>query len=51
MEIAEKVSSSIHGALIDHGCYENGIYVELFSEVGIPIYFNDYPTVFLFHKQ
>lgn len=33
----------IGAAFIDHGCYENGIYFELFSSSGIPIYFNDYP--------
>lgn len=36
-------TESIGAAFIDHGCYENGIYFEMLSRSGIPIYYNDYP--------
>lgn len=38
--------ADIDCALVDHGCYENGIYVEVFSEYGLQLYYNDYPFGF-----
>ena len=39
----ESYQDNISAAFIDHGCYENGVYVDVFSSLKIPIYLNDYP--------
>jgi len=39
----EHYKQNIDSAFIDHGCYENGVYFDIFSKLGIAIYFNDYP--------
>jgi hypothetical protein len=39
----EPFQNNIVSAFIDHGCYENGVYVEIFSKLGISMYMNDYP--------
>jgi hypothetical protein len=39
----ESYQNNISAAFIDHGCYENGVYVDVLSRLNIPIYLNDYP--------
>jgi len=43
VETMRAYQNKIGAAFIDHGCYENGVYVELLSSLQVPMYLNDYP--------